>query len=699
MALLTGHTLWLLPLVLLVGAGYAMFLYFRNDNVVFERKPKIVMAVLRGISMSLIAFLLLAPMLMMTVKQTEKPVVVVAVDNSESLGATADSAYYRNGGYQKDVRKLIDALGDGYEVRPYLVGDRPMPVEEGQNLEVDLSDKTTDLATMFEQTEMLYSGTNIGAVVMISDGIYNTGANPYYRASKAGCPVYTVGLGNTEFPVDLSFADVKTNRQALKGNMFPVELKVSAGKLSGKSAELTVFEGDERLYSKNIAISGNRFFETVRFSLEAKSAGIHRYRAELTELEGEITHKNNHIQFFIEVIEAKDKIAIVYNSPHPDIAAIGEALALTENYDVEVASAADFKGNAADYSLIILHQLPSRANPSSNLLSQMRKSNVPALYVIGQQTDLNAFNALNAGLTVAQNGTLLNNAMPLLNDNFTLFTCSEEMRQVYKQLPPVKTVFGTYKTAVSAEVFLYQKISGVETKYPLVLFNGRDGMKSGVIAGSGIWMWKLYDYMYAGNHDAFNETVQKIAQYLAVKGDKSQFRVHHQDVIAENMPVEFTAELFNDSYELINEPDVKLSVKGGGDTLYEAQFSKQNNGYYLDMGELPSGNYSWTATTEIGNRRLEKKGHFAVQPVVVETANLVADHELLKNMASATGGRFFTQAEMQNVAQEIKANDNIKPIASYRKKYSVLLNSPWYLAAIVLLLGIEWFLRKWNGGY
>jgi hypothetical protein len=29
----------------------------------------------------------------------------------------------------------------------------------------------------------------------------------------------------------------------------------------------------------------------------------------------------------------------------------------------------------------------------------------------------------------------------------------------------------------------------------------------------------------------------------------------------------------------------------------------------------------------------------------------------------------------------------------------MMLNSPWYLAAIVLLLGIEWFLRKWNGGY
>ena len=84
---------------------------------------------------------------------------------------------------------------------------------------------------------------------------------------------------------------------------------------------------------------------------------------------------------------------------------------------------------------------------------------------------------------------------------------------------------------------------------------------------------------------------------------------------------------------------------------------------------------------------------------MLETANLVADHDLLKGMAKITGGQYFEKDKIAEVADVIKKNDNIKPIATYTKKYSMLLNSPWYLAAIVLLLGIEWFLRKWNGGY
>ena len=84
---------------------------------------------------------------------------------------------------------------------------------------------------------------------------------------------------------------------------------------------------------------------------------------------------------------------------------------------------------------------------------------------------------------------------------------------------------------------------------------------------------------------------------------------------------------------------------------------------------------------------------------MLETANLIADHDLLKSISTATNGQFFTRDQIKEVAKAIKANENIKTIATYKKRYKMLLSSPWYLGAILLLLGIEWFLRKWNGGY
>ncbi len=698
MALLTEHPLWLAIFAVLLGVGYAFFLYYKNENIIFEKRPRTIMAVLRGLAITLIAFLLLAPMLKLTVKKSEKPMILVAVDNSESVKSNKDSAFYKKD-YPAQVQKLIAELGNKYEVKTYLVGDEDHLVGDKEPFTIDFSHKSTNLSSLFDQVSMLYSGRNVGAVVMLTDGIFNSGASPYYKAQNLSCPVYTVGLGSTELTKDLFVSDISHNRQALKGNFFPVEIKVAANKLSGKSAELSVFEGETEVFHKSLALSGNRYFETVKFSLEAKSKGIHQYRVELTELDGEVTHKNNHSRFFVEVVESRDKVAIVYNSPHPDVAAMKEALELTDNYDVEVSTINEFHGNPADYSLIILHQLPSAANSASNLLSQIRNSRTSALYVVGQQTNLSVFNTLNTGVTITQSKTMTNNAMPLYNGNFTSFTFSEEGQSMIPFYPPIKTIFGTYKTSVSANVFMYQKISGVDTKYPLVVFNDQNGARTGVVTGTGFWSWKLYNYLHAENHEAFNEFVDKMVLYLAAKGDKSQFRVEHPGVFAENAPVEFAAELYNDSYELINEPDIKMVIKGSGDTTYEEQFSKQNNSYYLNVGELPVGNYTWTATAQVGSKRFEKSGRFAVQAIMIETANLVADHDLLKSISKATDGKFFDKKDIQKVAQEIKRNENIKTIASYKKKYTMLLNSPWYLLAIVLLLGAEWFLRKWNGGY
>jgi hypothetical protein len=697
MSLLTQYPLWLAIFAVLLGVGYALFLYFRNENVVFEKRSRIVMASLRGVAMTLVAFLLLAPMIKMIRKVTDKPVIILAIDNSESVKMGKDSAYYLSD-YQNQVQQLANELGKNYEVNACLLGDENNYVDY-QEIKADFSDKSTNLSALFDDINLLYANRNVGAVVMLTDGIYNIGSNPYYAAQKVAFPVYTVGLGSDEQAKDLFIADIVHNKEVLKGNRAPVEVKVRAGKLSGKTAKLTVSDENGEVFSKTLQISGNQYFETVSFLVDANKTGLLKYKIDMDELDGEVTYKNNHAQFFIRVIESKDKIAIVYDAPHPDVAAIRSALELSDNYDVTVVPIQDFKDKPSDYGLIILHQLPSKKNPASSLLSQIRQSGVSSLYIIGTQTDLNAFNGLNTGLQITQSKNMTNNATAAYNSNFMLFSFSEETQELLPTLPPLQTPFGTYKAAVSSNLFMTQKISGVETKYPLFLFNDVNGAKIGVISGTGLWSWKVYDFVNTQNHDAFNEIVNKTALFLVAKNDKSPFRVRHNAVFAENAPVEFSAELYNESHELVNTPDVKLTIKGSGDTTYDAQFSKQNNAYYLNMGELPVGTYTWTAKTQLGNKSYEKSGTFSVQEIFVETANLVADFDLLKSIAKTTDGKFFARNEIEKVAKEIKANDNIKPIASYHKKYSMLLNSPWYLAAIVLLLGIEWFLRKWHGGY
>ncbi|MDR3046727.1 MAG: hypothetical protein LBU51_03810, partial [Bacteroidales bacterium] len=284
-------------------------------------------------------------------------------------------------------------------------------------------------------------------------------------------------------------------------------------------------------------------------------------------------------------------------------------------------------------------------------------------------------------------------------DNFTSFTFSEETKNLLKIFPPLHTFFGEYKSAVSANTFLYQKINSVVSSYPLFIFNDINNSKIGVITGIGLWQWKLHNYQVSGNFDAFNEIIGKTVQFLSVKNDKSFFRVNAKQLFNENENVVFDASLYNDSYELINEPDIELVLTNPADNTYDYRFSKKDLAYELDLGQLPSGNYKWQASTKLGTKGYTKNGQFTVREMLMETANLVADHDILQMISNATKGNFYLPQEMHQIEQVIKENDHIKPIVSYQKNYKMMLNSPIYFIFIILLFGIEWFLRKWGGAY
>jgi hypothetical protein len=654
------------------------------------------MYIFRGIAVALIAFLLLAPMLRLTVKRTEKPIIVLGVDNTESIILTPDSSFYTST-FNTNYLNFVQHLQKNYEVVNYAIGTNAQLIDD--HIALNYSEKSTNLASLFDEINNYYTNRNIGAVVLFTDGIFNEGANPLYLAEKQKAPVYTVGMGNPEAQPDLFISNMVYNKQTFLGNLFPVEIKVAATQLAGKNTTLTVSDENQDIFTKNIAITGNHFFETVRLTLTAKTKGVHRYQVSLSSVDGEVSAKNNQSVFFIEVVDQREKIAIIYNAPHPDIAAIKGALETSDRYQIDIFSPEKLPTTTDGYVLFIIHQLPSNNQQLNNLISKIQAGGNACWYIVGESTNLPAFNSLNLGLSITPNKNLRNEAMPTFNDNFVSFTFSEEAKKMLAKLPPVNTPFGDYKSAVSSNTFLYQKINSITTNYPLFLFNDNNVGKTGILTGTGIWQWKVYNYLYANNHDVFNEIINKTALYLSAKGDRSFFRTMVKNVYNENAPVEFTAELYNDTYELQNTPEVEFQYTDKEGKKYEMLFSKQNNGYFLSLGKLPTGSYSWSAHVKFGDKSYSKSGIFTVQEVQLETMSLVANHSLLQNIAEVTNGKFYTANDFSDLENEIRKNEHIKTIASYQKRYSLFLNSWWYFLTVILLFGVEWFLRKWGGGY
>ena len=145
-SVITELPLWFSLFCVGAGALYAWLLYRRETQFsevrVWQQR---LMAGCRFALVTLLAFLLLSPMVRSITREVEKPVVIIAQDNSQSVINNKDSAAFRQS-YERDLTKLIAAIGNNYEVRTYSFGDKVK-----DKIDLDYSDKETNFSSLYDE--------------------------------------------------------------------------------------------------------------------------------------------------------------------------------------------------------------------------------------------------------------------------------------------------------------------------------------------------------------------------------------------------------------------------------------------------------------------------------------------------------------------------------------------------------------------
>ncbi len=691
MNIITEYPSWFFIFCLLAGGAYAFILY-RKDKKFSDISIWIVrlMTAFRFLVITILCFLLLSPLLKTVNRSVEKPIIIIAQDNSESLIAGKDSAFYKKE-YKQNLQNLMNVLGEKYEVRSYSFADK---IKELKNVDsLKFNEKQTDIAALFDEIETRYSNRNVGAIILASDGLYNKGSNPVYTFDKIKTPIYTIALGDTTIKKDIILAKVDHNRLAYLGNEFPLEILVNAKQLKGKTTTLTVSKGGQTLFSKTINFNSEIFTTTVPIILQAKEVGLQHFKVNLSSVADEMSLANNYSDIFIDVLDAREKILILSDCPHPDVAAIKLSIEGNQNYEVESYTIDEFDKSLKKYNLIILHSLPSIRNTASKTLTEINASNIPVWSFSGANT------ILRNDLSVISKANKTNEVEPVLEENFPLFTISEELRKAFKDFPAVTCPFGTYQSDNNSNVLLYQRIGIVDTKTPLMLFSSNGDSKVAVFTGEGIWRWRLQDFAANNNHLLFDEFVSKTVQYLSVKEDKSFFKVRGKNNFYENEAIEFEAEVYNESYELINEPEVNIVFTNADNKKFNYSFSKTSNAYRLNAGMMPVGEYKYDAKVKVGEKVYAQHGEYSISALQVELTNTVADHQLLFSLAKKHDGELIYPSQLEQLAEKLNNREDIKSVSYTEKKLNEIINLKWIFFLLLALLSFEWFMRKRNGAY
>ena len=686
--IITQYSLWFAPCCILGGLLFALILYYGSQrNKELSKKVKYVLFALRTLLVACLLFFLLDPFIKRMVNEKEKPIIVVAQDNSSSLLNNKDSVFMK-GEYLSSLKGLVDKLSDKYDVKFYRFADRTE-----LNDTINFKGKETDYSSLFNEIENNYSNRNVGAIVFASDGLYNKGTNPVYSSDKMKIPVYTIALGDTTIIKDISIKKTDHNQVAYLGNKFPIEITIDARKFSGKETALTITKAGKKLAEQKIKINADAYTQTYSFMLDADKPGVQKFVVNVAALTEEQNKENNYQTFVIEVIDTREKIAIITSAPHPDVAAIKESIESNQNYEVETFLLADFNVSVKPYSLFILNQVQLSSAQGTKIMNDLTANNTSWFLVSAYGSDKIP------GVNVQAMSLKYNDAEAIEAKGFSLFTVSEELKKFFKEFPAVNSVMGNYTIANSVNVLLNQRIGIVETENPLLLFNINGEQKSGVFLGDGLWKWKLRDYADHQDHNLFNELTGKIVQYLSVKADKSFFRVKSKKIVNENEAIEIEAEVYNNAYELITEPEVTFVLTDGNDKKFDYTFSKTGLGYRLNLGVLPAGEYSYKATTNNGTKAFEQRGFITVKEITAEKMQLVADHQLLSRLANQTKGKFFYPNQLNQLTESLLSNDTIKTITYMHKDVKELIDMKAIFFLFLILLSLEWFIRKYNGLY
>lgn len=688
------QSLWLLVLVVGGAAAFSLLLYYRTKSA-YPGWLKVLLFFVRFVVITLIGLLLLKPYMRQQTTIKEPPVIAVLHDNSASISMVRDSAYSRLD-YLQQYDSLLMHLSENYQTDSYLFGSS---LQKGRL--PDYSDATTDFSSMLSAISQRYYKRNLAAVVLLSDGIYNAGFQPELAISEFPFVVHSVLLGDTNIYPDASIYDVRYNRKALLEAVFPVEVTIRAQQANGKIMQVNLFQDDELLETRSVNIRSNRFSSTLNFLIEADSPGLKNLKIQIEPLENESYTVNNEQVFFVEVIEQKRQIIVMAHAPHPDLAAIKSALGDGYSFDFYFGETIpDSDTEIPD--LLILHQLPDGLRSAQNLKEYLNKyPKMPILLINGQKTAVDKFNELQAVLAIDQGmSTTSIDATPLLNKNFSAFTTADFEREAIQSWPPLNVIFGDYRTAGNAEILFSQKLRGVETSRPLIMFGKQEQRKIGIVSGTGIWRWRLFQFKETGSHQSFDALMGKLIQYAALQQDNSRLKIRAEEEYTAGSPVMIYGEIRNKSGELIVEPQLKIRLVNEQKKLnYDYEFTNFDKTYQLNAGRLEEGIYTYEAEALLAGESLRETGRFSVKKSALEGRHLVADAQRMKQIAATTGGKYYQTSDFGQLLADLQADERLVTVSHQEKRFEPLINLQIILLALLMLLSIEWLLRKIFGAY
>ncbi|WP_303317643.1 VWA domain-containing protein [Flavivirga abyssicola] len=667
--------------IILAGIGailLALFQYYNKKKSM--SKLNMLFSFLRFLSIFSILLLLINPKFEQFSFFVEKPNLVVAIDNSSSIKHLNQDAQAIS-----VIEKLSnnDKLNDKFNINLYTFGES-LKASDSTNF----SENQTNIDNAFKQLSQIYRQTTAPTVI-ISDGNQTYGNDYQFATSTYKQNIFPIILGDTVTYTDLKIQQLNVNKYAYLKNRFPIEaILVYNGNITVDS-RFVVTKGNGAVYSESIRFSKENNSKVVNFTLPANGVGVSSYKATIVPIDYEKNKINNSKNFAVEVIDQKTKIAIVSDFPHPDLGAFKKSIESNEQRSVSFLNSKKILNQINDFQLIIINQPNYKFK---GLFEVLKRDNKNYFTIIGTKSDLNFINNNKLGFT-SEITNQTESYQAELNTNYTPFIVDDIN---FESFPPLNSNYGLVSFTIPFESILNKSVNGISTDEPLLVTYETNGRREGVLFGENIWQWRAQSYINNKSFNQFDDFIGKLVQYLASNKRKDRLNIDYESFYNGSSNIIIKAEFFNKNYVFDARETLNISVtdKTSKETKTFPLILKNNN-FQVDLSSLPPSEYSFTVSAT--NDKVSKSGSFQILEYNVEQQFLNANVTKLQQLATNSEGKSYFIGHTESLISDLLSDNRYVSIQKSHKNIIPLIDWKYLLIIIALSLGLEWFIRKYNG--
>lgn len=648
----------------------------------------------------------------------------------------------------KQIRPAArQSLLENYQIRWFSVAESLEPTpslfSSTAQAELNANGSQTRLGDALTRLIERQAGHGTAAIVLLSDGINTAGVglSEVERVARAAAiPIYSVVTGRQFALPDVRLADLLMDREVYFGDRVAAQVSVVASDVQQAEVRVTLREASSgmKLDETNVTINSTQNQQTAHLSFVPDHPGELHLQIEVSSIDGETELANNVLAATVDVQDKTIRVLLVHEKPSYEFRFLKSLLERTTQAGETTRSSFELRSVLQESDPDYVDQDPSAlrlvpSNPQTlsdfdvfifgefnpNLVSRhsqqviydsVTESGSGCIFIYGAGAparnlqgwplaDLLPIQAAGADeflprpadqLFHWQPTPLGASALPM-----QLAATPKQSQAVWEKLPRFSSLSEAGKTKIGAQV-LANAVGG-GTVVPLLITQYAGAGRVALQRTDETYRWTsfggsdLYHQRYWGqllrwlSRGRLGLDVQ--VSELLVEPRQSKF----------GQSLRFEARIGQEVAEADLPEVVQVVVENGPqsgetmalETLALSRSAHSNRIYQTTTNSLKPGSYRGLLVQPATASPPSQQFSIATPPG--EQANLRANVEGMRSLAMLSRGKFYRVEEAETLFEDLPLG---KPTRLGTLPPIPLWNSPWVALLFIVLITLEWLLRR-----